>query len=505
MKRVVAGVLGVAAAVAASSAWAGQPAAPENRDWAFVTIYEALRGRSAMYAQFTRLSGGDLLCAFRDSQMGPDAQGRASPWSVPGSRILCVRSPDEGRTWSTTPVFIFQDKEGFAYTNQSGLGHQAKDGSILVPFYVCNDIANREDFESPLHQIRSYMARSRDDGRTWACEELTSPFFSNWLNGGGICRLADGSLWMMPGAAGYQLSLAKAKEMGEKGQKRERRCQRLLESTDDGKSWRHYAYIGYDPTHAKETAHFPDMHEPTLVQLPSGKVLMMTRPFMHKWTSLDRGRTWSVEESTLSRIKDPKEGTAGICPSMAYTKAGPPTGTLVLVYHSRWGAHGTKGGNYISFSHDEGETWGHPTFLDGGAYPCLYELRPDTGAFLCGYYLHSSLLKGVFFSVPFPTGIRASPGGGNAGRPSIIVQWDPYAGKDSQHYEYRVYRSTQPGFRLEDAKLVCSTRDARRPCTDNDVKKGQTYYYRAAACRDGRIVSRSWEASATADYFFGKE
>lgn len=78
------------------------------------------------------------------------------------------------------------------------------------------------------------------------------------------------------------------------------------------------------------------------------------------------------------------------------------------------------------------------------------------------------------------------------------MQWDPYAGKDSQQYEYRVYRSMQSGFRLEDAKPVGSLRAA---CSykDGAVEKGQTYYYRVAACRDGRIVSRSWEASATAD------
>jgi hypothetical protein len=500
MNRILTVALNWMAVLAASSIWAGPPEAPGNPDWTFVTIYRAQPGRSAMYAQFTRLKTGDLLCAFRDSKI--DVEGKygpkGSPWSIPGSRIVRIRSADNGKTWSTQPAFIYQDENGFAYTDQCGLGYQAKDGTILVPFYVCNAIANSENMAHPLHQIRNFMARSRDDGRTWSCEALSSPFFSNWLNGGGICRLKDGSLWMIPGAAGYQVTPAKARAMAEKGQERERACQRLLESTDDGGTWHQYAYVGYDPTRPKETAGFPRMDEPTLVQLPSGKMLMITRPFMHGWVSLDRGRTWKVAESGLSRIKDPKNGTAGLCPSMVYTKAGPATGTLAIVYHSRWGAHEKRGGNYISFSHDEGESWGHPTFIDGGAYPCLYELRQDAGDFLCGYYLSSSLLKGVFFSIPFPTGIQASPAPGNAGRRAITVRWDPYAGKDRREYEYRVYRSTKSRFRLEDAKLVFTAGDAYL-FRDDDVENGQTYYYRAAACRNGRIISRSWEVSAKAE------
>ena len=81
---------------------------------------------------------------------------------------------------------------------------------------------------------------------------------------------------------------------------------------------------------------------------------------------------------------------------------------------------------------------------------------------------------------------------------TLTVQWDPYVGKDSQRYEYRVYRSTRSGFPLEDATPVFSTR-AAHSYKDGAVERGQTYYYRAAACRDGRIVSCSWEASNTAE------
>jgi hypothetical protein len=91
----------------------------ECKDLELVPLYKAESGRSAMYAQVTRLRNGDLLCAFRDSKIGPDPKtGGNSPWAVPGSRIMCVRSVDNGKTWSKTPTFIYQDKEGYAYTSQ---------------------------------------------------------------------------------------------------------------------------------------------------------------------------------------------------------------------------------------------------------------------------------------------------------------------------------------------------------------------------------------------------
>jgi hypothetical protein len=99
---------------------------------------------------------------------------------------------------------------------------------------------------------------------------------------------------------------------------------------------------------------------------------------------------------------------SGLCPSIWYTKAGPPSGTIVLAYHDRWGEHSDRGGVYLSFSHDKGETWATPIFIDSGAYPCLYELDKNSGKFLCGYYRSSSLLKGAFFSIPFSGKRRGS-------------------------------------------------------------------------------------------------
>ena len=104
-----------------------------------------------------------------------------------------------------------------------------------------------------------------------------------------------------------------------------------------------------------------------------------------------------------------KGATSGLCPALLHTTAGSPRGTLVLAYHDRWGDHERKGGVYLAFSHDHGDTWTTPTFLDGGAYPCLLEPHKGTGRILCAYYRSSRELKAAFFTVPLRQGSPSTP------------------------------------------------------------------------------------------------
>jgi len=453
-------------------------------DFDYVTIYRAKPGQSAMYAVFTPLENGELLCTFRSSTK--DEKG--NPWNIPGSRIVCIRSADGGRTWSKEPVFVYQDKDSAAYT-ALGFGYQADDGTILVPFYVCNATGDRYGKYGEGQAMRrhwNFMAKSTDCGRTWWCRNLPSgPFFSN-PQYGSILRPNDGSLWMVERCRGYQIDYTKAKA-GEMT----RAAVRIMRSVDEGASWSLLSYVGYDPTRPKKTESFPEdfkEDEPGVIQLPSGKIIVMARPNLLEAVSLDGGRTWKIRPSNLSR----KGEHAGLCPMMCHSKSGPPGGTLMLTYHDRWGEHARQGGLYISFSHDEGETWGHPTRIDGGAYGTPYEIQP--GKILCGYYRSSSLLMGAFFSVPFPTGIRAATGLDNSDGPGVTVAWDAYRGKDSETYEYRVHRSTSPEFPLNDSTHVFSGKDVS--CyVDKTVTPGQTYYYRVAAFSGDRPVGRSWSAS----------
>ena len=468
-------------------------------DFKYVTIYKAEKDRSSMHLQFTKLRDGTLLCTFRDSKMRHNKRtGRITPWGTPGSEVMCVRSRDNGKTWSDTPTLIFQDFDSNLGTSSGGLGYQAKDGTILIPIRNCNGVFNpdgstRHPEGSALRRHWKLMAISRDNGHTWACRNLPSaPFFSDPAHGG-IIQMNDSSLWMVDRVRGYQIDYAKAM----KGMIT-RNCVRIMESKDDGKTWSHYGYIGYDPTRPKETESMPGkkgyeaLTEPAVVQLPSRKIVVIFRPRMLQGISLDRGRTWKIGPSTLSSGRR----RVAFAPSMRYSKSGPAGGTLVLAYgRYQWKEKNIKGGICISFSHDEGQTWGHSTRIDGGGYPCLYELEKDSGKFLCGYYRSSTLLKGAFFSVPFPTGIRSTASMKDSGLPCITVEWDAYKGKGSGDYEYRVYRSTKETASLEDSKLVFSGENINS-YEDQTVENNQTYYYRVATCLKGKVVNQSWQTSA---------
>jgi len=392
-------------AVGAACACGGERATGDA-EMEFVTIYKAKRGRSAMYAQLTRLRDGALLCVFRDSRI--DTKGefgrKGSPWTVPGSRIVCIRSRDGGRTWTDEPVFIYRDPDHSAYTSQGGLGYQAADDTIRVPFYCVT--MTHEGTGTHVHW--NLMAVSRDNGRTWSCSRLpVAPFASN-PQYGGLHQVGEGRLWRVERCRGYGITAQEART-GKRSWLDVRSCVRILESRDEGKTWSVPSYVGYDPTRPEATKHFPRAFkedEPGLIRLPSGKILLLARPHLYQAVSRDEGRTWEVGPSPLTR----QGATSGLCPDLAWSKAGPPGGTLVVAYHDRWGEHEGKGGVYLCFSHDEGTTWSRPTRLDGGAYPCLYELEKGSGRFLCAYYRSSSELKGAFFSVPSAPRGGVTPG-----------------------------------------------------------------------------------------------
>lgn len=135
------------------------------------------------------------------------------------------------------------------------------------------------------------------------------------------------------------------------------------------------------------------LNETDMVELPDGRLLSMSRTQyagypLYRGVSEDKGRTWKVGPS----------GLTGLCPALCYTSAGAAGGTVVLAYHDRWGKHEKEGGVYVAFSTDGGLTWCEPTWISGGAYPCLIEMSP--GKMFCSYYQSSALLRGTIFKIP---------------------------------------------------------------------------------------------------------
>ena len=433
-----------------------------EQDMKHVVIRKAPEGRYAMYGGLTKLPDGDIFCVYK---VGSLDKKTGSPWTVRDETIVWSRSTNRGMTWPGTENLIYKDGK----TRQEcccGKGYLAKNGTFMHPFYILNSDYEEEAKENNWSKV--HLAVSPDQGKTWQIQRLDVPL-SIAASFGGIVRLRDGTLLLnVYGAA-------------ERGSFRHQAA--LLRSKDDGETWSDYAIIGKDGD--------PDdkgpakLNETDVVELPNGRLLSMSRTQYHNYPlyrgfSGDKGRMWAVGPS----------GLTGLCPSLCCTTAGPPEGTVALVYHDRWGKHATKGGVHVAFSYDGGATWGESSWISDGAYPCAIEMQP--GVVFCSYYQSSVLLRGTIFRVPFPSGLRAC---GGAQRTKL--EWDVYSGAKAKEYAYRVYRCENADVEIASRNLLGASKEPGR-YNDGHGEAGRVYFYRVAAYEGERQVGVSWVVAARA-------
>lgn len=433
-------------------------------DMEHVVIRQAPKGRYAMYGGLTRLPDGELFCLYKVGSVDKDT---GSPWTVRDETIVWTRSSDRGRRWPEVENIIYADR-GTRQENSCGKGHLTKDGTIVHPFYILN--SDYEERAKEENWSRLHLAIGRDGGGEWQIRPVETPFACA-ASFGGIVRLRGDTLLLNvygavePGTFRHQAG--------------------VLRSHDDGLTWGDYSSIG---SGADPDGGAAKLNETDIVELPGGRLLSMSRTQydgfpLYRGTSDDRGRTWSVGPS----------GLTGLCPCLWYSETGPPEGTVVLVYHDRWGGHAAKGGVYIVFSTDGGETWGEPLWISGGAYPCMLEIEP--GALFVSYYHSNSLLRGTIFQVPFPAGLRARTGVEAPGKAGVRLEWDSYAGAAAGRFSYRVYRSADPGVPTTEDNVV-GTCGQVSAWEDHSAGAGTVYCYRVAAFDGDTCVGMSWTAAA---------
>ena len=225
------------------------------------------------------------------------------------------------------------------------------------------------------------------------------------------------------------------------------------------------------------------VNETSVTQLGDGRLLAVSRSYYHdedyplyQSVSEDNGFTWQTR-----RI-----GLHGLCPCLRWVSQGPPGGTTVLAYHDRYLEHQERGGIYVAFSHDCGETWGYQTYVDGGAYPCLLTLA--SGEMFLAWYGEHTELKGAFFDVPFPTGMRAEVDAG-----SVTLRWDGLA--DDTH-TYRVHRSACAEA-VPDADTAIGEVTSAHTHTDAAVEPGASCYYVVTAWDGDEQVGKSWQVAVS--------
>jgi hypothetical protein len=436
--------------------------APSPADLPRVTIYLPPAGRSAMYPSLVDLSGGEILCAFRMSTLDG-----GNPWTNLDDEIVCIKSFDGGKSWDPgTLVPVYRDDSMHEYINVAATP-LLRDGRVLLTFYQVS--AEHDEGDATTWHTRVLLTRSSDRGKTWSTPtQLDTPILSP-ASFGGIIRLQDGDLLISHYGCGRRDRPTVSPGLSAPG---------VMRSSDEGETWRDFAFVAYEPDLEQGKA-VRGINETDITQLGDGRLLAMSRTYkgnfpLYRSVSSDNGYTWTFGPTKLH----------GLCPAVQWVDHGLAGGTTILAYHDRYLNHASRGGVYLAFSHDAGETWGYQTWIDGGAYPCLMPL--GAGEVLLAYYYGG--IQGVVFTVPFPTGIHA-----RVSDHVVQLAWDRIK---NDPCTYRVHRSEDDNVQPTEG-VVIAEREAMHSCRDSRVEPGKTYRYVVTGWDGDRLVGQSWEIAVT--------
>ena len=233
----------------------------------------------AMFPVLGRLQSGKLAAVVR---------GGAAHVGV-GGLLNLVTSNDGALTWSEPSLIVYMPPD----TRDWAFG-QAADGRLIMAFCVSGAYINkRHGFEAA--QYHPWVTVSDDEGAQWSnparldCSPLQ---YSSLF--GKIITLADGTV-LLHGYGWYQPE----KEGGELPADKQDMSNYVLRSTDNGKTWGDFAFIGGQ-----------GHNETALCALPNGKVLAVMRAKssgLYQSISADGGRTWSEPALLVKGLRLPAD------------------------------------------------------------------------------------------------------------------------------------------------------------------------------------------------------
>ena len=311
-----------------------------------IVVYKDKKFYSA-FPDIKRLQNKDLLVAFREAP-------QRKPYSThidSESRIVLVRSKDNGETWEEK-IIVLESKNPDECFQDPSIA-QLKHGTLLVNSFKWH-VVKEEPFN---HWVAgTFVSRSLDNGYTW--EEpvkVEVPDIKSAGTSDSILELPNGEL-LIPLYA--------------------RSDAFVLRSVDKGQTWKNLSIIASDPF-----GNFA-FDEPAICSLASGKILCMIREdkrgYLYQSESLDNGKTWSQAKKTdmwgyPSHLLSLRDGRI-LC-SYGYRR--PPYGVRACL------------------SYDNGETWDLKNEIilrsDGFhgdlGYPGSVELEDNQ--ILTVYYFHT--------------------------------------------------------------------------------------------------------------------
>lgn len=252
-----------------------------------------------------------------------------------GGRGHIMHSDDRGRTWSKPETLIDTELD-----DRHPTIIELDDGAWLCMF-----------FQYRLPQFgQACWIRSQDQGKTWTAPVTPPGGQPGGFGAGPTIQLRDGSVvWV---AEGIHDDVAYP-QIG------------VYRSTDRGRSFELASVLRADH----------ELNEPSVVEMPSGRLAVITRRQGDLWFSDDGGRTWTPPQTFGVELFDPHLLML-------------PNGVLAC-FHGSY----PNGGIRVILSGDEGRTWHGPTEtfgygVDLSVYGYCHPVLLDDGTVLL-VYLHS--------------------------------------------------------------------------------------------------------------------
>jgi sialidase-1 len=249
--------------------------------------------------------------------------------------IVCNRSTDGGHTWSEPYTIALGTGVNHGF-GDCALAWNNDDNGLIAGFVGGPGLW----YSTPSNPIRTYIARSYDNGQTWTePEDITSFIF------GDDCIVPEQRTWrasFFGSGNGLRTSTGRIMFVAAI---RETTAQVLYNhavySDDNGQTWHVSGRASSSGDEAKVT------------ELEDGRILMSIRHAGNRWYNIssDGGETWQPTTSTWSDI------TAPACNGdmIRYTSLNQGDDRNRLLHSVPYGSSRSHVSVYVSY--DEGETW----------------------------------------------------------------------------------------------------------------------------------------------------
>lgn len=288
--------------------------------------------------------------------------------------ILINRSTDGGRTWSA-PLTLAEGTGVGRGFGDGALVRTNEEGGLLAVF-----VGGVGFWQSrPGNPLRTYLCRSRDNGRTWSEPKDITHFilgpdcvipehrswWSSFFASGAGLRTSTGRLMFVAAVREDSLWMA---------------CNYVFYSDDNGETWQ-----------CSQKAS-PKGDEAKVVELSDGRILMSIRAEGHRLYNLseDGGITWRDTTAVWPELEAPAcNGDILRCTA--------PDGRTLLLHSLPYGKERKDVTVFVSF--DEGETWPlHRTIVPySSAYSSLCQLPDGT----IGLYVEEACNNDANYSMVF--------------------------------------------------------------------------------------------------------